>query len=165
MYSKILGTGSYLPSQVRSNADLEKMVDTSDEWIVTRTGIKERRIAAENETVADMGYIAAKNAIEMAGIDKNDIDLIIVATTSGSHNFPSSACQVQAKLGIKGCPAFDLALRALVSFMLSQLQISISKQACVKMFWLSVLMFYLNCVIQQTVLLLSCLVMVQVPLL
>ena len=69
MYSKILGTGSYLPSQVRTNADLEKMVDTSDEWIVTRTGIKERRIAAENETVADMGYIAAKNAIEMAGID------------------------------------------------------------------------------------------------
>ncbi|MDA0147955.1 MULTISPECIES: beta-ketoacyl-ACP synthase III [Vibrio] len=109
MYSKILGTGSYLPSQVRSNADLEKMVDTTDEWIVTRTGIKERRIAAENETVADMGYHAAVNAIDMAGIDKNDIDLIIVATTSGSHTFPSSACQVQGMLGIKGCPAFDLA--------------------------------------------------------
>ncbi|WP_428771987.1 beta-ketoacyl-ACP synthase III [Vibrio sp.] len=109
MYSKILGTGSYLPSQVRSNADLEKMVDTSDEWIVARTGIKERRIAAENETVADMGYLAAKNAIEMAGIDKNDIDLILVATTSGSHAFPSAACQVQALLGIKHCPAFDMA--------------------------------------------------------
>ncbi|OJI37200.1 beta-ketoacyl-ACP synthase III [Vibrio vulnificus] len=109
MYSKILGTGSYLPSQIRTNADLEKMVETSDEWIVARTGIKERRIAAENETVADMGFYAAQNAIEMAGIDKNDIDLIIVATTSGSHTFPSSACQVQAKLGIKGCPAFDLA--------------------------------------------------------
>jgi 3-oxoacyl-[acyl-carrier-protein] synthase-3 len=109
MYSKILGTGSYLPSQVRTNADLEKMVDTSDEWIVTRTGIKERRISADNETVADMAFYAAENAIDMAGIDKNDIDLIIVATTSSSHTFPSSACQVQAKLGIKGCPAFDLA--------------------------------------------------------
>ncbi|AYV22376.1 ketoacyl-ACP synthase III [Vibrio mediterranei] len=109
MYSKILGTGSYLPSQVRTNADLEKMVDTTDEWIVTRTGIKERRIAAEDETVADMGYEASVKAIEMAGIDKDDIDLIIVATTSSSHAFPSSACQVQAKLGIKGCPAFDMA--------------------------------------------------------
>ncbi|MCL9774305.1 beta-ketoacyl-ACP synthase III [Vibrio methylphosphonaticus] len=109
MYSKILGTGSYLPSQVRSNADLEKMVDTTDEWIVTRTGIKERRIAAEDETVADMGYHASVNAIEMAGIDKNDIDMIIVATTSSSHAFPSSACQIQAKLGIQGCPAFDMA--------------------------------------------------------
>ncbi|SEG39713.1 beta-ketoacyl-ACP synthase III [Vibrio hangzhouensis] len=109
MYSKILGTGSYLPSQIRSNADLEKMVDTTDEWIVTRTGIKERRIAAEDETVADMGYEASLKAIEMAGIDKNDIDLIIVATTSSSHAFPSSACQVQAKLGIQGCPAFDMA--------------------------------------------------------
>ncbi|MGF1741662.1 ketoacyl-ACP synthase III [Vibrio profundum] len=109
MFSKILGTGSYLPSQVRSNADLEKMVETSDEWIVARTGIKERRISADNETVADMAYHAARNAIEMAGIDKQDIDLIIVATTSGSHAFPSSACQVQGKLGIKGCPAFDIA--------------------------------------------------------
>ncbi|MCY9869878.1 beta-ketoacyl-ACP synthase III [Vibrio barjaei] len=109
MYSKILGTGSYLPSQIRTNADLEKMVDTTDEWIVTRTGIKERRIAAEDETVADMGYEASVRAIEMAGIDKDDIDLIIVATTSSSHAFPSSACQVQAKLGIKGCPAFDMA--------------------------------------------------------
>lgn len=109
MYSKILGTGSYLPTQVRSNVDLEKMVDTTDEWIVTRTGIKERRIAAADETVADMGAIAAKNAIEMAGIDKHDIDLIIVATTSGSHAFPSSACQVQHQLDIHGCPAFDIA--------------------------------------------------------
>ncbi|MDG3087622.1 ketoacyl-ACP synthase III [Vibrio hannami] len=109
MFSKILGTGSYLPSQVRSNADLEKMVDTSDEWIVTRTGIKERRISAENETVADMATEAARNAIDMAGIDKNDIDMILVATTSGSHAFPSAACQVQANLGIKHCPAFDMA--------------------------------------------------------
>ncbi|CAM3652395.1 3-oxoacyl-[acyl-carrier-protein] synthase 3 protein 1 [Vibrio aerogenes CECT 7868] len=109
MYSKILGTGSYLPSHVRTNADLEKMVETSDEWIVTRTGIKERRIAAEDETVADMAYIAAENAIEMSGISKDDIDMIIVATTSSRHTFPSSACEVQDKLNIKGCPAFDIA--------------------------------------------------------
>jgi 3-oxoacyl-[acyl-carrier-protein] synthase-3 len=109
MFSKILGTGSYLPSQVRTNADLEKMVDTSDEWILTRTGIKERRIAAEDETVADMAYFAAKNAIEMAGIDNSDIDLIIFATSSSNYSFPSSACQVQSLLGISGCPAFDIA--------------------------------------------------------
>ncbi|WNJ94775.1 beta-ketoacyl-ACP synthase III [Vibrio ruber] len=109
MYSKILGTGSYLPSQVRTNADLEKMVDTSDEWIVTRTGIRERRVAAEDETVADMAYLAAVKALEMSAVSKDDIDMIIVATTSGSHSFPSSACQVQAQLGIKGCPAFDIA--------------------------------------------------------
>ncbi len=109
MYSRILGTGSYLPEQVRTNADLEKMVDTSDEWITVRTGIKERRIAAENETIADMGYFAAARAIEMAGINKDDIELIIVATTSSENSFPSSACQVQNKLGIKGCGAFDMA--------------------------------------------------------
>ena len=109
MFSRILGTGSYLPSQVRTNADLEKMVDTNDEWIVTRTGIKERRIAGEDETVATMAHRAAENAIQMAGIENNDIDMIIVATTSGDKAFPSSACQVQGLLGIKGCPAFDVA--------------------------------------------------------
>ncbi|PJC88167.1 3-oxoacyl-ACP synthase [Vibrio sp. HA2012] len=109
MYSRILGTGSYLPEQVRTNADLEKMVDTSDEWITVRTGIKERRIAAENETIADMGHLAAERAIEMAGINKDEIELIIVATTSSENSFPSSACQVQHKLGIKGCGAFDMA--------------------------------------------------------
>ncbi|KXF81703.1 beta-ketoacyl-ACP synthase III [Enterovibrio coralii] len=109
MFSKILGTGSYLPAQIRSNADLEKMVDTSDEWITARTGIKERRIAAENETVAVMGYHAALNAIDAAGIDKQDIDLIIVATTSGESAFPAAACDVQKMLEISGCPAFDIA--------------------------------------------------------
>lgn len=109
MYTKILGTGSYLPVQVRSNADLEKMVDTSDEWIVTRTGIRERRIAGLDETVATMGFQAAEKALEMAGIDKDDIGLIIVATTSSSHAFPSSACQVQRMLGIKDAASFDLA--------------------------------------------------------
>ena len=109
MYTKISGTGSYLPEQVRTNADLEKMVDTSDEWIVTRTGIRERRIAAPDETVATMGFEAAKRSIDMAGIDKTEIGLIIVATTSATHAFPSAACQVQSLLEIKGCPAFDVA--------------------------------------------------------
>ena len=109
MYTKIIGTGSYLPTQVRTNADLEKMVETSDEWIVTRTGIRERRIAAPDETVATMGFQAAERALEMAGVDKNDIGLIIVATTSGSHAFPSSACMIQNMLEIKDCAAFDLA--------------------------------------------------------
>jgi len=109
MFSKIMGTGSYLPEQIRTNADLEKMVDTSDEWIVTRTGIRERRVAAPDENVATMGFQAAQQAIDMAGIDKNDIGLIIVATTSSSHAFPSSACMIQQMLEIKDCPAFDLA--------------------------------------------------------
>ena len=109
MYTKIIGTGSYLPEQVRTNADLEKMVDTSDEWIVTRTGIRERRIAGPEETVATMGFHAAERAIEMAGIDKNDIGLIVVATTSSSHAFPSSACMIQQMLEINDPAAFDLA--------------------------------------------------------
>lgn len=109
MYTKIIGTGSYLPEQVRTNADLEKMVDTSDEWIVTRTGIRERRIAAADETVATMSFQAAENALEMAGVAKEDIGLIIVATTTTTHAFPSAACLVQQMLGIKDCAAFDLA--------------------------------------------------------
>ncbi|SFU48297.1 beta-ketoacyl-ACP synthase III [Xenorhabdus koppenhoeferi] len=109
MYTKILGTGSYLPAQVRTNADLEKLVDTSDEWIVTRTGIRERRIAAEDENVAVLGFKAAEKAIEMAGIDKTQIDLIVVATTSSTHAFPSAACQIQQLLGIPGVAAFDVA--------------------------------------------------------
>lgn len=109
MYTKIIGTGSYLPSHIRTNADLEKMVETSDEWIVTRTGIRERRIAAPDETVATMGFSAAQRALEMAGIEANDVGLIIVATTSSSHAFPSSACMIQQMLEIKDCAAFDLA--------------------------------------------------------
>ncbi|WP_420067541.1 beta-ketoacyl-ACP synthase III [Serratia ureilytica] len=109
MYTKILGTGSYLPVQVRTNADLENMVDTSDEWIVTRTGIRERRIAAADETVATMSFQAAEKALEMAGVAKEDIGLIVVATTTTTHAFPSAACLVQQMLGIKDCAAFDLA--------------------------------------------------------
>lgn len=108
MYTKILGTGSYLPEQVRTNADLEKMVDTSDEWISARTGIKERRIAAADETVTSMAYEAALRAIEMADIDKNDIGLIIVATATSVNAFPSSATELQAKLDLPDLIAFDI---------------------------------------------------------
>ena len=109
MNSRILSTGSYLPSYIRTNAELEKMVDTSDEWIVTRSGIRERRIAAADETVATMGVEAAKNAIEAAQINPQDIELIIVATTSHSHAYPSAACQVQGLLNIDDAISFDLA--------------------------------------------------------
>ena len=109
MNSRILSTGSYLPSYIRTNAELEKMVDTSDEWIVTRSGIRERRIAAADETVATMGFEAAKNAIEAAQINPQDIELIIVATTSNLHAYPSAACQVQGLLNIDDAISFDLA--------------------------------------------------------
>lgn len=109
MFTKIIGTGSYLPEQVRSNADLEKMVETSDEWIVSRTGIRERRIAAPDESVATMGFTAAQRALEMAGVAASDVGLVIVATTSSSHAFPSSACMIQQMLEIDDCAAFDLA--------------------------------------------------------
>ncbi|QZN94249.1 beta-ketoacyl-ACP synthase III [Symbiopectobacterium purcellii] len=109
MYTKIIGTGSFLPEQIRTNADLEQLVDTSDEWIVTRTGIRERRIAGPDENVATMGHQAALNALEMAGIDKDKIGLLIVATTSSTHAFPSAACQVQQMLEIRDTIAFDVA--------------------------------------------------------
>lgn len=108
MYSRILATGSYAPEQVRTNADLEKMVDTSDEWITTRSGIKERRIAATDETVATMGANAARKALEMAEIDPQAIDLIVVGTTTNSHSYPSAACQIQGLLGIQDAISFDV---------------------------------------------------------
>ena len=109
MNSKILSTGSYLPSHIRTNADLEKMVETSDEWIVTRSGIRERRIAAEHETVATMGFEAAKKAVQSANLDPQEIELILVATTSHSHAYPSAACQIQGLLDIDDAVSFDLA--------------------------------------------------------
>lgn len=109
MYSKILATGSYMPAQIRTNADLEKMVDTSDEWIVTRSGMKERRIAAADETVATMGFEAAKKCLEQVNLDPQEIDLIVVGTTSNSHAYPSAACQIQGLLGIEDAISFDVA--------------------------------------------------------
>lgn len=108
MYSRIKGTGSYLPEKVLTNTDLEKMVDTTDEWIFDRTGIKERHIAAENETTCDLAEYAARAAIEHAGITADDIDLIIIATTTPDRVFPSTACLLQQRLGIHGCAAFDV---------------------------------------------------------
>ncbi len=109
LFTRILGTGSYLPEQIRSNADLEKMVDTSDEWIVERTGIKERRIASPDETAATMGYAAARKALEAAALEPSEIGAVICATTSGKNAFPSTACEIAGMLGIAGVPAFDVA--------------------------------------------------------
>jgi 3-oxoacyl-[acyl-carrier-protein] synthase-3 len=107
-YSRIAGTGSYLPEKILTNADLERMVDTSDEWIVSRTGIRERHIAAEGEFTSDLALQAARRAIHAANIEAQTIDLIIVATTTPDRIFPSVACLMQDKLGISNCPAFDI---------------------------------------------------------
>jgi len=107
-YTQIVGTGSYLPEKVLTNRDLEKMVDTSDEWIVSRTGIKERRIARQGETTCDLAEHASRRAIQAAGIDIADIDLIVVATTTADQVFPSTACLLQDRLGVHGSPAFDV---------------------------------------------------------
>jgi 3-oxoacyl-[acyl-carrier-protein] synthase-3 len=106
--TKILSTGSYLPEKVLSNYDLEKMVDTSDDWITERTGIKERRIAAPEETASALSYHAAKNAIKSAGIKAREIDLIVVATVTGDMPMPSTACFLQKRLGAKNAAAFDI---------------------------------------------------------
>ena len=108
IHSRISGTGSYLPARALTNADLEKMVDTTDEWIFTRTGIRQRHIAAEGETTCDLAEQAAHRAIEAAGIEHDAIDLIIVATTTADRIFPSTACLLQERLGIHGCAAFDI---------------------------------------------------------
>lgn len=109
MYSRFIGTGSYYPSDIRSNADLELMVETTDEWITDRTGIKERRIIGANETAATMGAEASKIAIEAAEIDPKSIDMIVCATTSGRYALPSTACEIQRMLELDGIPAFDVA--------------------------------------------------------
>jgi 3-oxoacyl-[acyl-carrier-protein] synthase III len=104
----IIGTGSYVPERVLSNAELEKTVDTSDEWITTRTGIKERRIAADGESTSDLASHAAQAALENAGITADEVDLIIVATVTPDMFFPSTACFVQQKIGAKNAACFDV---------------------------------------------------------
>src|SRR5438876_9377216 len=104
----IIGTGSYTPEKTLTNADLARMVDTSDEWITTRTGIKERRIAAKNETTSDMATKAALKAIEQAKISPEKIDLLLVATATPDMVFPATACFVQKKLGAKNAACFDV---------------------------------------------------------
>lgn len=107
-YSRIAGTGSYLPEKVVTNKDLEKVVDTSDEWIRERTGIKRRHIAADGETTSDLALAAANNALEAAGISAEDIGLIVVGTATPDKVFPATACIIQRRLGIGGCAAFDV---------------------------------------------------------
>ncbi|MCO6426738.1 beta-ketoacyl-ACP synthase III [Nitrosomonas communis] len=108
MYSKIIGTGSYLPEKILTNHDLERMVDTSDEWIRARTGIIQRHIAAEGQMASDLALEASRKAIDAAGIQAQEIDLIVLATTTPDMIFPSTACILQHKLGISGGPAFDV---------------------------------------------------------
>jgi len=108
VYSRILGTGSHLPDKVLTNDDLAKIVETSDEWIATRTGIRQRHVAAEGETTCDLAFHAAQRALDAAGVRAQDIDLIVVGTTTPDLIFPSTACLLQARLGIPGCGAFDV---------------------------------------------------------
>jgi len=108
IYARITGTGGYLPENIVTNKDLEKTVDTTDQWIRERTGIEQRHIAADNETTVDLAEKASRMAIEAAGIDPSKIDLIIFATSTPDKIFPSSACILQARLDIHGCPAFDI---------------------------------------------------------
>lgn len=109
LFARIAGTGSYLPQQVLTNEDLVKRgVDTSDEWIASRTGIRQRHIAAEGELTSDLGYQAALRALASAGVAADEIDLIVVGTTTPDLIFPSTATIIQHKLGVAGCPAFDV---------------------------------------------------------
>ncbi len=108
IYSRIIGTGGYLPEKILTNFDLEKMVETSDEWIRERTGIEQRHIVEDGQTTCDLAEVASRKAIEAAGVDANSIDLIIVATTTPDKTFPSTACLLQQRLNIHGCPAFDI---------------------------------------------------------
>ncbi len=105
---RIAGTGGYVPDRVLTNHDLEKMVDTSDEWIVTRTGIRERRIAAPDQATSDMAAEAARRALDNAGASPEDVELIVVATLSADHYFPNTACYVQKKIGARTVPSFSL---------------------------------------------------------
>ncbi len=107
-YARIAGTGGYLPEAVRTNDDISRMVDTSDAWIMERTGIRERRVAAPEETASSMGEIAARQAIAAAGREPADIDLIVMATSTPDRIFPSSACMLQQRLGVGVCGAFDV---------------------------------------------------------
>ncbi|HEV7776168.1 MAG TPA: beta-ketoacyl-ACP synthase III [Luteibacter sp.] len=107
-YARIIGTGSALPERVVTNADMEKIVDTTDEWIRTRTGIRQRHIAADGETTGDLAFLAAQRALEAAGVKASELDLIVLGTTTPDLVFPSTACLIQHRLGANGCAAFDV---------------------------------------------------------
>ena len=107
-YARILATGSALPERVVTNADLEKLVDTSDEWIRSRTGIRERRVAADGETTGDLAYRAAVQALHDAGVKASELDMVVLGTTTPDIIFPATACLIQDRLGANGCMAFDV---------------------------------------------------------
>ncbi len=107
-YARIIGSGSYLPEKILTNKDLETLVETSDEWIRDRTGIGQRHIAAEGQTTGDLAYEASKRALEAAGVAANELDLIVLGTTTPDIIFPSTACLLQHRLGANGCAAFDV---------------------------------------------------------
>lgn len=107
-FSRVIGTGGYLPSRVLTNDEIALTVDTSDAWIMERTGIRERRVADASETASSMAEIASRAALDMSGIDPQKVDLIVLATSSPDRVFPSTACLVQQRLGIQGCAAFDV---------------------------------------------------------
>ncbi|MGI9342418.1 MAG: beta-ketoacyl-ACP synthase III [Gammaproteobacteria bacterium] len=108
LYSRITGTGRYLPERVMTNHDLEQIVETSDEWILARTGIERRHIAAEGQTTTDLAVEAARQALDAAGVEAADVDFIVVGTTTPDVVFPNVGCLVQERLGIRGCPAFSV---------------------------------------------------------
>ncbi|SEQ54094.1 3-oxoacyl-[acyl-carrier-protein] synthase III [Solimonas aquatica] len=107
-YSRIIGTGSYLPEKALSNIELEERIDTTDEWIFSRTGIRSRHVAADDEQTSDLALHASRRALEMAGVKPEELDLIVVATTTPDMMFPSTAALLQQKLGVRGCTAFDV---------------------------------------------------------
>ena len=106
--ARIVGTGSYLPERVLTNAHLEKMIDTTDEWIVSRTGMKERHIAAEGEAASDMASVAAGHALESCGVEASDVDLLLVATSTPDMVFPSTGCLTQARIGASNAVCMDI---------------------------------------------------------
>jgi 3-oxoacyl-[acyl-carrier-protein] synthase-3 len=106
--ARITGTGSYLPQKVLTNKDIEQFLDTTEEWIFSRSGIRQRHIAAEGEFTSDLAEVASREALKSAGRQASDVDLIVVATTTADQVFPSTACLLQNRLGIHGCPAFDV---------------------------------------------------------
>ncbi len=108
MYARIVGTGSYLPEQIVTNNDLAQRIDTSDEWIASRTGIRQRHIAQPEQLTSDLALIAIERALESAGVAREEVDLLIVATTTPDNIFPSTACLLQERLGVHGFPAFDV---------------------------------------------------------
>ena len=108
IFSRIIGTGSYLPERTLTNADIEHLVETSDGWIRERTGIRRRHLVDESESTVDLAERAARAALDAAGVDPRELDLIVVGTTTPDRIYPATACRLQARLGVKGCPAFDI---------------------------------------------------------